>query len=219
MKIATLAAKLDRLRVLEDGRAKALGQARGRREAFAVFGADGHGYRSRPLSGTEIAAVEAALGVALPPGYRDFLCRVGAGAGPYYGLLGMADLVTEPEDRDPAGDFPFTRADADRLHREWRDWLREPDSGGGPAAAAAMESPGCIAIGRQGCAGQSMLVTTGELAGSVWDNWEDTWRPARNPTGVSGLPLAPVYLGPVPDFLAWYDGWLTGALAQLGARS
>ncbi|MFC0114531.1 SMI1/KNR4 family protein [Kibdelosporangium aridum] len=166
------------------------------------------GYRNVPVSLESVERVEDVFNVRLPQGFREFLLKVGPGSGPYYGITAPNELITEISDRDPAGEFPLTRDDAERAYRDWRSWLDRPDSTGGPSLEAPFELPGCISIGPQGCAGESMLVTTGELAGTMWDNWADSWRPAKS--GVEG-----VYLGPTPTFEEWYDAWLTEALTKL----
>ncbi|RSM73488.1 hypothetical protein DMH04_41495 [Kibdelosporangium aridum] len=73
---------------------------------------------------------------------------------------------------------------------------------------------GFIVISDHGCAGYTALVTTGELAGTLWDVWDVWWRPAKVvPSGPGDG--EPRYLGPTPTFEDWYDAWLTDALSSL----
>jgi hypothetical protein len=119
--------------------------------------------------------------------------------------------MTACEHSDVGGEFPFTWDDAHRFYLGRRDWAGDHR----PTGEADFESPGCLEIGHQGCTNFTMLVTTGELAGTVWDVWDNTWMPARAPSTVLDLPHEPIDLGPTPTFGAWYDAWLTQALAQL----
>src|SRR5512136_2105747 len=47
-----------------------------------------------PLPEAEVAAFEEQYDISLPPEYRDFITSVGSsGAGPYYGLLSLAQAT------------------------------------------------------------------------------------------------------------------------------
>lgn len=198
-----LAAKLSRLRSTPG--------------ADRVFGANRHRYRNTPVPAGQLAEVERRIGVPLPSRFRRFLLEIGPGAGPDYGIGDMDELLAELYDRDPAGEFPFVRADAERLYREWREWLTSPSSDGGPAAEADWDLPGCLAISHQGCAEYTMIVTTGELAGTLWSASDGFWRPATAAPGVlDARHSEPIFLGPTPGFDAWYEAWLDCALASLG---
>jgi hypothetical protein len=219
--IIALAAKLERLKALEGAPRRRVRAFRRQNTEFAVFGADGHGYRNRPLRPAEVEDFERDLGVALPAAYREFLLEIGPGAGPHYGLLAPDEVLLEGEGRDPAGEFPFARTDAERIHQAWRDWLDDPgpkSSAPPRGGSAPWRAPGSMIIGTHGCDGYTALVTTGELTGTVWTVWSvgNAWSPAKAPAATTGADRAePVYLGPVPTFDAWYDAWLTAALADL----
>lgn len=152
---------------------------------------------STPVTEPELAGLERALGAALPKAYRDFLLHVGTGPGPYYGLHRVADLHLNATDRDTAGMFPLTPADFEEHFLTARAKSIELD----------FDAPGCLEIGHQGCANSTVLVLTGDLAGTVCDVWENEWSPARTP-GVRPLGLT-------PTFGEWYGEWLTGRLAAL----
>ncbi|MEV6904865.1 hypothetical protein [Amycolatopsis sp. NPDC051372] len=156
----SLAVKLDRLRELD----------RARR---CVFGADTHRYVSRRVPERELRRIEAMRGV-LPSAFRDFLSRVGTGAGPYHGILRL-----KPED--------------------------------------SAVIPGHVTIARRGGGESTVLVTAGDLTGTVRDAGDDILRPARTPPGAD-YPSDPIDLGPAPTFEAWYDAWLTCAIEQLIAN-
>ncbi|MBC6460806.1 SMI1/KNR4 family protein [Actinomadura sp. HBU206391] len=222
--IVSLEAKLRRLRAIEGGPARHRGLFRRAGSDFLVFGADGHGYRNTPLRPAEVEAFERDLGVPLPAAYREFLLRIGPGAGPHYGLFTPDEVLLEGDGRDPSGAFPFVRADAERIYRAWLDWLDDPGpKPGGPprGGSAPWRAPGAIIIGTHGCDGYTALVTTGELVGTVWTVWSvgNSWRPAKAPPAAGAKaprgPAAPIYLGPTPGFDAWYDAWLDTALAEL----
>jgi hypothetical protein len=195
-----------------------------------VFGANLHRYRSQPASVVELDDLERALGVTLPAGYRRFLLSVGYGAGPYYGLWspdqvledydGLREEHEEEFGRPVRADlsFPLGWADAEAMapragepHAGWRDLTYPAD--------------GCVPICHQGCTFWSVLVTAGELAGTVWDvtcyaGFDGQWSPARRAPGLlvgkdEYRPLPP--LPAPPTFMEWYDGWLERALFDLGS--
>ena len=70
----------------------------------ALFGAQHHKHRSLPpLDESELAAIEAAVGVQLPAAYRRYVAEVsGGGMGPGYGLPWLPAVLDDPEsDRLP----------------------------------------------------------------------------------------------------------------------
>ncbi|MDX8036973.1 SMI1/KNR4 family protein [Lentzea sp. BCCO 10_0856] len=157
---------------------------------------------STPVTEAELTDLEHALGVALPTTYRNFLLRVGTGPGPYYGLHRVADLHVNAKDRgDTAGLFPLTPADFEEHFVTARARSIEMD----------FDAPGCLEIGHQGCSDTTVLILTGELAGTVCDQWENQWAPARTPLGSTNA----LELGLTPTLDEWYGAWLTGRLAAL----
>ncbi|MGW6933460.1 SMI1/KNR4 family protein [Lentzea sp. NPDC054927] len=157
---------------------------------------------STPVTVAELTDLEQALGVALPAEYRAFLLRVGTGPGPYYGLHRPADLHLNAKDRgDTAELFPLTLADFEEHFITARARSIEMD----------FEASGCLEIGHQGCGNATVLVLTGELAGTLCDQWENLWCPARTPHGSANAPE----LGLTPTFDEWYGAWLTGRLSAL----
>lgn len=120
-----------------------------------------HGYRLQPLLSEEaICTFEQLHGVTLPASYRDFLGTVaGGGAGPHYGLLGLAEEVDGEEALHDlrteclragflATPFPHTT-----------DWPG-PGRGGDSDYSVA----GTLALSEIGCGTFSRLVITGPSA-------------------------------------------------------
>jgi hypothetical protein len=194
-----------------------------------VFGANCHRYACFPLSGAELEHFESILDVTLPQAYRTHLIETGVGAGPYYGLFSpkqVYDELTSDEEEyikdfgsapTPKSDFPFTQADASRIRQSVLAGESEP------WGEAPYPSPGAIPIAHQGCTFWTMLVTSGELYGTVWDvacyqGYDGLWLPARRPTAVLSSKADSRELHPLPDILtfdAWFDGWLEAALLDL----
>lgn len=211
-----------------------------------VFGACLHRYETDPVSLDEMVQFESALGVTLPDQYRQHLLSVGYGAGPYYGLYSpeqvLQDLRAEyrlweqdPEDRGPTPSpsiaFPFTRGDARRIY--------EARAAGNVSACGTTEYPshGAIPIGTKGCSFDTILVTAGELRGTVWDlnreggcpdedvvaghpldGWLASWCPALQPSALltSKSQRNPYrLLSALPTFSEWFDRWLEVATGDL----
>ncbi|MCB9561589.1 MAG: hypothetical protein H6708_14375 [Kofleriaceae bacterium] len=156
-----------------------------------VFGAAGHRWQLEPpLDAGELAAVEAALGAALPAEVAAFLTRIGrAGAGPYYGFVTPAppDPAAWAGDQEvaprPAAPFPFDAEAALEV---------APATGGS-------RYDGTVLLAHQGCGYVSLLIVGGPRAGEVWADF-----------AAAEGPLAPE----APSFLTWYEGWLDDALLE-----
>ncbi|MER7792515.1 SMI1/KNR4 family protein [Streptomyces sp. NPDC097640] len=191
---------------------------------WAVFGADypdhGHNFELLPvLTEEQLEAVEKRFGAGLPQEYRTFLLEVGAGgAGPEYGLFPIKPpgpdtppasghcalpfrpaLMAELEDHECAeptrADHPDADDDAfaavyaawDARHDELLDALTE----------------GTLCIGHQGCGYYSLLVVTGPLSGTMWDDA----RAVRE--GV--VPVELIRKTGHVSFAEWYLNWLDHA--------
>ncbi len=212
-----------------------------------VYGADVHKYESHPLSDAEMEHFEAALGVRLPEDYRQFLPLVGYGAGPYCGLLSPGKILEKLAEGDskrpgpppaPGRPFPFSPDQVEDCYRVKGDlssgWLKE----------RTWPVDGCIPICFEGGPFYSLLVTTGDLAGSVWTSNKDafsegdehhfyTFNLAPAPPGfiqpdkidpaLSKDDILKVYIknvwkpafSPALTFLDWYSAWLDQCLADL----
>lgn len=188
-------------------------------DSLRVFGAATHRYVSQAVSLAEVERLETRLGVSLPDDFRAFLLRVGAGAGPYYGVWAPERIWDETsawaEDWGspihPADPFPFV------LPNEQRARSAEPDTWQGPIPV-----PGSILICHQGCGSFTARALTGAARGTVWDAaWdtgEPTWTPARPPTAWLWRPPEPyaqLQFPSAPTFLDWVQAWVTVALQQL----
>ncbi len=187
-----------------------------------MFGARKHQYHSARVAEPEVGRLEAELGVALPAEYRDFLLRVGSGAGPYYGVWGPAEarselrgLAQEYEAEEgkivrPAVAFPLTSEDLQGIESRF--------AAGVEAVWVERDWPcdGCLPICEQGCTFHSVLALTGEFAGRVFDlnnavGYCGEWLPARRPPGwwefgrphPRELPRLPS----PPTFGEWFAGW------------
>ncbi|MGW2618013.1 SMI1/KNR4 family protein [Streptomyces sp. NPDC001500] len=152
------------------------------------FGASHHRYRLHPpLVEGAIRSFEQLHRVTLPASYRGFLSSVaGGGAGPDYGLLGLAEEVDDEEALHDlraeclhvgflATPFPHTT-----------DW-----PGPGKGGDADYSVAGTLVLGEIGCGTFSRLVITGSNAGQVWLD-DRSW---------GGLT-------PGADFGDWYTAWL-----------
>jgi hypothetical protein len=196
---------------------------------YWVFGAQTHQYNSYPLSNDEIVSFEGELGVRLPEDYRQVLLEIGYGAGPYYGLYSPKEILRELREPhfsgggtgmpDPSNPFPFSREQAD-------DCYQTMGEGRQALFGADWPTDGCIPICTEGCSFYTFLVTSGELAGSLWshcsdwDNEDDpyleVWNLAPKPPGIrlDRIPKWEAALSPSPSFLEWYGAWLERSITD-----
>jgi hypothetical protein len=157
------------------------------------FGSSHHGYRLRPpLAEDTIRLFEQQYGVGLPASYRGFLRDVAdGGAGPDYGLLGLAEDV---DDEEALHDLREEGRRAGFLATPFPHTTEWP--GPGRNGDANYSVAGSLVIGECGCGTFHRLVVTGRSAGQVWLDDPD-W---------GGLT-------PGPDFRDWYLAWLATALS------
>jgi SMI1 / KNR4 family (SUKH-1) len=187
-----------------------------------VFGADCHHYRLNPtVDAATLARAERAIGAPLPEEYRRFVTRVGdGGAGPYYGVIPLADAL-ERIDRafgclDPLGrDCPLT-ADVDfgELTGAPDDWDEhvarlesDPEYVAHYDRLSQMYSrnpwiDGRLPVVDYGCGDWLFLVVRGPRRGTVWVDCVD---------GRTGLYCLEV------DFATFYQRWLDDTLTRLRA--
>ncbi len=203
---------------------------------YQVFGAYSHQYKSIHLSESKIRAVEAELGVRLPEEYRRFLQVIGYGAGPYYGLYGPDEILSDLRAlkngsygesiriQEASKPFPITPAQADVCYRTMSEGRR---------ASIEVDWPtdGYIPICNEGCTFLTCLVTAGELVGTLWSyamyesdfnrSFPIDWNLAPLPPGITSVhnfsdePLWHQALSASPTFLEWYNAWLDQCLEDL----
>lgn len=166
--------KLETLRALDRG--------------CTTFGATTHRYVLRPRLATHaLAAIEAELGVQLPPGLRTFYLTVGdGGAGPDYGLFAAAKLAGQrPE-------IVYPGIDALRALGA-RSAAQPPE----PTIAALSPSrlTGVVTILFSGCTMYSGVVCTGDIGRVV--HWDED------------------HIAETDDTLVgWYERWLDEQISQ-----
>ncbi|WP_437763851.1 HEAT repeat domain-containing protein [Sorangium sp. So ce281] len=167
-----------------------------RERGLSCFGSDAHRFELKPpATEAEVAAFEAARRARLPEDYRAFLLHVGhGGAGPFYGLLTLAQC-------DEARYEAIDDLDAAcPLHPDTlppgEDWLDVLLPGEDEAMDRALR--GTLSLGMQGCSYFSQLVVTGPARGRVVYIDLDGGRP---------------YFPENEGFLDWYERWLDELLA------
>jgi hypothetical protein len=194
----------------------------------AIFGSPKHLYRNHPVSEIDLMVFESRCAVSLPKTYRDFLRYIGPGGGPYYGLWSLKQIREELEmlqkDSEPSWDirktvgapFPLTQTDVERIQAMIQAGEKHP--------FLNLEWPvtGCLPICHQGCSYWSLLVTTGEFAGCVWDvdayDSNGSWLPGRRAPGIVNGKIQPTSLADLaqpPTFIQWFEGWLERSFVDL----
>lgn len=156
------------------------------------FGASHHRYRLRPaLPEAAIRSFERLHSITLPPSYRGFLSAVAdGGAGPDYGVLGLAEEV---DDEEALADLRSDCLQVGFLATPFPHSTDRPGPGRGGDADYSVT--GTLVIGERGCDDFSRLVVTGPNAGQVWSD-DRMW---------GGLSAG-------PDFRDWYAAWLAQPL-------
>ncbi len=165
-----------------------------------------------PLPEAEVAAFEGRYDILLPAEYRDFITSVGSsGAGPYYGILPLAQVTDHLDCDDEAtckkklgAVFPLS----DKTYQpDWKlgqdDWLVEVGGIDWKKRKYGAEAwdpfQGTIAICDQGCSYYAVLVLNGPQRGAIWNIEQH---------------LSPPVKAPYAGFLDYYEGWVDRMLAK-----
>ncbi len=170
------------------------------------LGISKHRFRVEPpLSEAETAAFEEQWGISLPSDYRGFITTAGSsGAGPYYGLLPLAQ-ATDHLNCDNEDMYKKVIGATFLLSNKTYqgDWLVEVGGVNWKERQHAAESwnpyQGTMAVCDQGCTGYTTIVLNGPLRGTIWN---------------IDLALSPPLQAPYPSFLDYYEGWLDRILAK-----
>jgi len=179
------------------------------------FGTFRHGYElNPPVDAATVARAEELAGAPLPAEYRDFLTGVGdGGAGPYYGLLPLAEALDKAEAATLARDSPLVD-DIDfavllGMPGTWPEHFER--EAGDPDYAARFHaahtryrrppwSCGRLPLADSGCAEWVGLVVRGSSPGTVW---HDQIAASRGIFRVA------------KGFLEWYHDWLDDTLDRV----
>lgn len=182
---------------------------------FAVFGANGHRYRRRRVTEADLRVFEAAIGTRLPEDYRDHLIAVGSGIGPYYGLMHPSESLRE---------FESTAEVFDAIDRSRPSPARPFPIDHRPCEhqSLAMKYPcdGAIVIADHGCTSQSVIVTSGQLVGTIWDVEfpvipDGSYTPSVYPPGIARKFSVRQFQEAPPSFMTWYAAWLDRSLRDV----
>lgn len=199
---------------------------------FVIFGSSSHQYElNAPITESQLENIESKYHCRFPEEYRYFVTRIGnGGAGPFYGLfpIGMQDhghdLSNWENGYSLIGNIakPFQLTSAWNLPPEFFDGHPDPD------ANISLEEEqricdewdqkiekeyfapeimnGAIPICHEGCALRNWLVVTGNLAGTVWQDYR------ANDSGISPIIDSD---GQMVTFRQWYLNWLNQSLEQV----
>jgi hypothetical protein len=180
--------------------------------ACKVFGSSSHRYRlGRPLTASELADSENALGVVLPSEYRDFVMKIGhGGAGPFYGLFELnssdPENITDPDQIKK----PFRWTDATNPTR-WQNpeaedgVLIDSDENAGESLSVWLLVPGALYLCNYGCALRFFLIVNGPQSGEVWMDRQAEGNGITPERGEDGSKLR---------FLEWYEKWLDEGISR-----
>ena len=181
-----------------------------------------------PISEPDVARFEQKHGILLPPGYREFITRIGnGGAGPFYGVfpLGSMDDNFDMRQWHENDGFVGTLSKPFSFQNEWNDVsgmptddLLDQDEDAYNKQIEAFESTywssdvmhGAFPICHEGCALRIWLVVTGKQAGNLWEDRRSEY------AGLRPVRLAD---SSVATFSQWYTGWLDTCFIKAGQHN
>jgi len=193
--------------------------------ALLVFGAKTHRYKQTGIKPGDISLLEKKLHCSLPQEYKDLLLAVGAGAGPYYGLYNPGEIIKEyksyreytDEEYSAGKECPITQSAYFRIVQDLEAGIQEPWE------CYTYPADGCIPVCYQGCTFWTVIVTCGELKGTVLDvasysGNEGWYLPARRPPGIVKAGIEPSKLPPINrpcGVFEWYRSWIERCISDL----
>jgi len=159
-----------------------LARLRQRDSECMLFGSKKHRYESTVIPENEIAAFERDLKHELPKEYRDYLMHIGFGAGPGYGLYSLDAIKknyryflnknAEFDEEEDVGYGEIARfSDLKRSHLEMfvDKKIKQNPSSLSYIAPRVLSVEGGVVISQDGCTYYHVLVTRGEMTGTIWD--------------------------------------------------
>ncbi|MCD4724044.1 MAG: SMI1/KNR4 family protein [Bacteroidales bacterium] len=172
---------------------------------YEVFGARSHKYHSAKVSDRDLSNFENKIGVNLPNDFREFILKIGYGAGPDYGIFGLEKMLSEFEEwkycLDEQGEFSkefdLSNEDAIELINKKKANMK------GFYYKRLQTANGILPIMTEGCTYFAYIVLTGEQRGKIWRidlNELDTM-----PSGVTKE----------YDFISWYEAWIEKAFIKI----
>ncbi|WP_160689045.1 SMI1/KNR4 family protein [Clostridium sp. C2-6-12] len=195
----------------------------------------GHEYKSYPVKETDLKLMESKLKIRLPEDYRDFLLKIGYGAGPGYGLNSQMEIIEERfeyssnrviedgyfyehelNEKTGYGRITYFR-DLKHKHIEiYKDNIvKMKPKALGYAAPYVLSIEGAIVIANDGCTYSHVLVVEGELYGTVWD--VGGFDPSQSiPEGICIGEKDGEYLfnNKVFTFSQWIEDWLDRSIEE-----
>jgi hypothetical protein len=145
-----------------------------------------------PLPLSEVEAFEARYGIMLPEGYRRFVTEIADGGEgpPQSGIFSLLEPRYRFGREDRWNRLPDIRLPFPLTEK----WIWEDDDDTSPDWLPRRQAVyhGSIQIGDDGCGMFWHLIVTGSERGNVWDL-----------CGEGAVPGKP------PEFLAWYESWLS----------
>jgi hypothetical protein len=185
-----------------------LGKLRDRDSGLQVFGASRHRYQTKPATPEMMVNLSRRLRTWIPREYFQFMIEIGYGAGPYYGLLTPEEVLSYSRDK-----FRRPMPNADRLFPFRRNAFIENhgnfSSNETLKLVANFPCDGAIVICHHGCTGFSVLVTSGEFAGTVWNaGYSDPQFCVYAPARTKANQLNNASPGGPLSFSEWYKDWL-----------
>jgi len=172
--------------------------------AKMISGADAHHFENIPVDREEVELFEKHYQVTLPEIFREFLLRIGTGAGPNDGVPCLQDMAKYYDELSSASDgkrmsedFYLSNKDANDL--VWKKIRNQTES----YYAHLKKMGGFLPIQKEGDAHYNYIVLNGSQTGKIWS------------LNMDGFQTLPIGVMKEFSFFDWYNNWLDECLLHL----